>query len=88
MLPISNCSQFYPYAGKTSPCDGQVHELTIEYIDKRMNPTNVQVCDAHLNSFNELRRRKTFEVEIINDKIIGVISHFSSEGQKPSKEQK
>lgn len=88
MLLISNCSQFYPYAGKTIPCSGNVHELTTEYNDKRIKPTKTPVCDNHMESFKELGQRPKFEFTIIGDTIIAVITTTSPEGQRPSQEKK
>lgn len=88
MLSISNCSQFYPSVGKTSPCGGNIHQLTTKYTDNRIPPTDIQVCDSHMESFKELGQRPKFELTIIEDRIIGVITPMSSEGQRPSQETK
>lgn len=88
MQSVSKCSQYYPYAGKTSPCSGNVHELTIKYNDGWLKPTDIQVCDAHIQSFQELGQREKFQFTIEGDKIIGVITTTSLEGQLPTKEQK
>lgn len=88
MFSISNCSQYYPYAGKTSPCGGNVHELTTEYNDKQIKPMKIPVCDNHMEPFKELGQRPNFEFTIIEDRIIGVITPTSSEGQRQSQERK
>ncbi len=88
MLSIVNCSQFYPYAGKTIRCDGNVHMLTTKYNDDRIYPTDNQVCDSHMESFKELGQRPKFRFTIIEDRIIGVIIPMSPEGQRPSQERK
>lgn len=88
MQLVSKCSQYYPYAGKTSPCSGNVHELKIIYNDGWLKPTDIQTCDAHMQSFQELGKRQKFQFTIEGDKIIGVITPTSLEGQRSTKEQK
>lgn len=88
MLSIENCSEFYPYAGKTSPCGGNVHMLTTKMDDNRIKPTDIKVCDSHMESFKELGQRPKFQFTVIEDSIIGVITPMSSERQRPSQEKK
>ena len=88
MQSMSKCSQYYPYAEKTSPCGGNVHELTIKYKVGRVKSLNTPVCDAHMQSFKELGQRKQYQFTIEGDKIIGVITPTSPEGQPSTKERK
>ncbi|VVA44100.1 conserved hypothetical protein [Candidatus Roizmanbacteria bacterium] len=86
MQSVSKCSQYYPYAGKTSLCGGNVHELIINYND---NPTEIIVCDSHMESFKALGERERFKFTIEGDKIIGAIALTTSlEWQRPKKERK
>lgn len=89
MLPVYNCSQFYPYADKTSPCSGELHELTV-HVDGLIESKKIQVCGAHTESFKELGQREKYSFMILSDTIIGEITPASLEGQgqQPTKERK
>jgi len=76
---MQHCGQHYPYAGKTSPCSGTVHDVTIRREPNGINPVVMQpesagtVCDGHMQSFIELGHRETYRFSIISKKSVGVI---------------
>lgn len=87
MQSVSQCSQYYPYAGKTQPCSGNVHELTVKTEAIATPYEDIIVCEAHIQSFKKLGQREGFLFAIVGDNIIGEIAH-SEEGQSPKKEQR
>jgi len=92
-MPITHCSQFYPYAAKdTIPCSGDVHRFTIRRRIHREPPmfdtsTLMDVCDAHTPSFRTLMERPGYFHEIMGDEVIGEIAPQTIEGKPPTKEQ-